>query len=97
MKRQKKIPKENDKSEWEKLRGENRQLRKEISQLRRQLEKYNREVISVEEQKEEFITNESRAKVICPECHKGELEFIDLGSRVLESCDSCKYRRTKPK
>ena len=85
-------------SEVEHLRGLVREKDKQIRRLRREnraLKKrahFNEEVI-------DDVADEIAPKgELCPKCGKGSITVVDLVHLLIESCDSCEYRKKmKPK
>lgn len=55
-------------------------LQEELDFIIEEEERYDRQDNTVEE-------------LLCPECNKGTLEFIDLGIRKMLRCSKCKYRK----
>ena len=74
-----------------KLEAVNRRLRKRNKQLERKTHFHDNVIDDVAEE----ITPKGE---MCTECGKGQLTTVDLKYLLIESCDTCEYRKKiKPK
>lgn len=94
------MTKSKDKSEVEFLRAENRMLKKQVKHMKKDLSRFNKRSQNLEQLEKEAmdhiiedemdeITEETN---MCPKCHKGKTEIVDLKVRKMIICDKCDYR-----
>jgi len=93
------------KSEYENLKGIIRRLKSENRHLRKEIGRSNKKVSQVEgimnDQEEEALEqlveiDQEKKEELCPKCNKHKLDVIEIGTRLLLSCE-CGYRRSKKK
>ena len=87
-----------ERNEAEHFKGIIRNLRSEIRHLKKELGRLNKlhqyEQDRLTEAVEEVVTEiQAIAPVRCPECSSDSFKKIALGNRILESCQSCGYRK----
>lgn len=71
--------------------GENKRLQKQVKRLTRMLEKYNWLELPIEKDLD-VVEPILPKKLICGECHRGELEVMDIIGRVYTTCPICGHR-----
>lgn len=80
------------------LKHENRELRAELIKVRRQLKQLEKSRhIYTEDNYQDADDEDIPIEIKCAECYTGTINTIDLGIKIMHSCDLCGYRKVNNK
>lgn len=96
--------KDKERSEVEYLKGLVRKQKSIIKELQKEIGRASKKSHLYDDIEEKIkdleIEEEIKSSVPqfdCPQCKKGNLDYSDLGVRLLITCSNCKYRESKKK